>query len=86
MTFKLIIGVKAKKDIQNLDHVTQRRVVKKLKFFLSQPDPLSLAKPLIDSTDGDFRWRVGHYRIVIDVERQTIKVLRVQHRSDAYKK
>ncbi len=85
MTYALEISSKAKRDIQSLDSVVQKRIVKKLQFFLTQTDPLSFAKPLVNSKDGDYRWRIGHYRVVFDVKGTVILLLRVQHRGEVYK-
>ena len=85
MTFALEISGNAKKDIQSLDSVVQKRIVKKLQFFLAQEDPLAFAKPLVNSKDGDYRWRIGHYRVVFDVNGNVILLLRVQHRGQVYK-
>ena len=85
MTYTLEISGKAKKDIQSLDLVVQKRIVKKLRFFLAQEDPLSFAKPLVNSKDGNYRWRIGHYRVVFDVNTSVILLLRVQHRGQVYK-
>ncbi|HEY1646139.1 MAG TPA: type II toxin-antitoxin system RelE/ParE family toxin [Candidatus Saccharimonadales bacterium] len=85
MTYKLEISGKAKKDLQSLDSVVQKRIVKKLQFFLTQEDPLAFAKPLVNSKDGDYRWRIGHYRVVFDSNDSTILLLRVQHRGQVYK-
>lgn len=84
MNYRLEISGKAKKDVKSLDSVIQRRIIKKLKFFLSQDDPLSFAKALMDRKDGDYRWRIGHYRVVFDVKEDVILILRVEHRSKVY--
>ncbi len=86
MRYSLKIESRAKKDFQSLDSVVQKRIVKKLKFFLEQQDPLQFSKRLIDTSGGDYRWRVGHYRLVFDVKGNVIMLLRVQHRKDVYKK
>lgn len=84
--YRLVIGSKASKDLQALDKADQRRIAKKLKFFLSAKDPLVYAKKLTDSAGGDYRWRIGYYRVIFDIEDQTIKLLRVQHRREVYRK
>lgn len=85
MNYRLEISGRAKKDIWALDPVVQKRIVSKLKFFLAQDDPVSFAKRLVNSKDGDYRWRIGHYRIVFDVDNNVILLLRVQHRGQIYK-
>ena len=86
MHYNLKIESRAKKDLQSLDSVIQKRIAKKLKFFLEQPDPMQFSKSLFDTSGGDYRWRVGHYRLVFDVKGNVIMLLRVQHRKDVYRK
>ena len=83
--YKLEISSKAKKDLQSLDPVVQKRIANKLKFFLGHKDPISFAKKLVNSKDGDYRWRIGHYRVVFDVQGNVVLLLRVQHRREVYK-
>jgi len=75
----------ALKDLRSLDTVTQKQIVKKLQFYLTSPDPLVFAKKLIDAKDGDFRFRVGTYRIIFDIEAGTAKIIRIQHRKNVYR-
>lgn len=83
--FNLVFTDKARKDIAKIDKVSQRRLVKKLKFYIEQEDPISFAKKLVDVSEGQYRWRVGAYRIVFDVEGTNIAILRVQHRREVYR-
>lgn len=85
MKFQLKIEGRAKKDLQSLDRVVQKRIAKKLKFYIEQDDPLQYAKKLIDSKDGNYRWRIGNFRVVFDVGDNVVKLLRVQHRKDVYR-
>lgn len=84
--YRLEFKKPAKKDIQHIDQVSQKRIIQKIKFFMSQQDPLAYAKPLAGKREGNYRWRVGTYRIVFDVDAHTIIILRVQHRSQVYKR
>ncbi|MEI7674784.1 MAG: type II toxin-antitoxin system RelE/ParE family toxin [bacterium] len=85
MKFELKIESRARNDIQSLDRVVQKRVAKKLKFYLNQDDPIQHAKKLVDSKDGNYQWRIGNFRAVFDIDGNVIKLLRVQHRKDVYK-
>jgi len=83
--YRLRYTPEAIKDIKKLDTVTRKRLDKKLRYFASQEDPLRLAKPLVDYHDARFRYRVGMYRILFDLEGESIIVLRVDKRSDIYR-
>ncbi len=86
MKYKLKIEGRTRKDLQFLDPIVQKRIAKKLRYLIEQPDPLQFAKKLIDSSGGDYRWRVGNYRVVFDVSVKEIRLLRIQHRKDVYRK
>jgi mRNA interferase RelE/StbE len=86
MVYKLEISDKTIKDLKKLDKVVQKRIVKKIKFFMNEADPLQFSKTLVNSKDGDYRWRIGNFRVVFDVDGNKIKLLRIQHRKDVYGK
>lgn len=86
MKYSLIVESRAKKDLEAFDQTIKRRIIKKLKYLMEQEDPIFHAKKLTDSNGGDYRWRIGHYRFVFDVENNVIKLLRIQHRKDVYKR
>ncbi len=75
----------ARQDIKKLDPDVQRIIIKKLDYFLTVPNPLSVAKRLTRFNGGQYRFRIGDYRITFDVNEQTIIVLAVGHRSEIYK-
>ena len=84
---RLELAETAQKDLRKLNQVTQKQIVKKLKFFLSHPDPLKFAAKLTNfSKGGNYRFRVGRYRVVFDTTRDTIYVLHIEHRRDVYRK
>ena len=49
-------------------------------------DPFKYAEKLTDSTLGTYRFRVGDYRIIFDVDDTNIVVLRVGRRKEIYKR
>ena len=83
--YRYKFAASARRDIKKLDLATQRRLAKKMQFFISQSDPAAYAKPLIHSKLGSYRFRVGHYRIVFDIKDDNIMVLSVKHRRDVYR-
>jgi mRNA interferase RelE/StbE len=83
--YRMVFAGGSKKDIDKLDRVTRQRIAKKLQYFLEQEDPLVYARQLVDSSIGSYRFRVGHYRIVFDIDGNTLQVLSIKHRKDAYR-
>jgi mRNA interferase RelE/StbE len=59
-----------------------------MQWFAAQENPLSFAKKLTDPLLGDYRFRVGDYRVLVDIKDGKIRilvVLTVQHRKDVYR-
>ena len=74
------------KRFKKLPKDIQIRIIKKIGFFLSQPDPLIYAEVLTNSRIGKYRFRIGDYRVVFDLEEEEIiMVLDIDHRKDIYK-
>ncbi|MBS7251987.1 MAG: type II toxin-antitoxin system RelE/ParE family toxin [Candidatus Freyarchaeota archaeon] len=61
----------------------QRRIAAKLKDYAREP--LRYAKKLISPKVGAYRFRIGDYRVVFDIEGEDIVILRVGHRKSIYK-
>ncbi len=83
--FRMVFAGSSKKDLDKLDSVTRKRIANKLQYFLAQDDPLIYARHLVDSKIGDYRFRVGHYRIAFDVDDDILQVISIKHRKDIYK-
>jgi len=63
----------------------QKRIIKKLDFYCSTANPLTFVDSLIDFEIGQYRFRVGDYRVIFDLEDKTIIVLTLGHRREIYK-
>jgi len=85
-SYKIVYKKPAVKSIQKLTPQIKKRLKRKLEFFISQDDPLVYAKALTKPADAQYRFRVGNYRVLFDVENDNIVVLLVQHRKDVYNK
>lgn len=76
----------AVRDIKKLSPQIRERIKLKLEFFYAQADPMKFAEHLTKPADAQYRWRIGNYRVLFDVDDSTIIILRVQHRSEVYKR
>jgi len=56
-----------------------------LESFISQENPLDFAEPLTKPADANYRFRVGAYKLLFDVDDKNIIILLIQHRRDVYK-
>ena len=90
MKYNLVFTKTAVKDIEKLDTITKKHIQKKFEYFINLPSPLSVAKKLNNFEIGEYRWRVGDYRVIFDLEKEksvnSVIVLRVSHRKEVYKK
>lgn len=86
MAYRLLYKKPAVKAIQKLPVQVRDRLKLKIEWFANQDNPLEYSKPLIKPSDAQYRFRVGSYRILFDVEGQTIIILYVQHRREVYRR
>ncbi len=84
MSFKLVYTKRAVKDIQSLDNNVRKRIGKAIIRY--REDPLKKAEKLTDFAFGTYKFRIGDYRIIFDIEDKNIVVLRVGHRREIYKR
>jgi len=62
----------------------KKRIGKALERYSEKP--LKHASALINTTLGMYRFRIGDYRAIFDIDKENIVVLRVGHRKDIYRK
>ncbi len=84
MKYRLVYTRRAEKDIENLDLNTKDRIGKSPLRY--SDDPLRFAEKLSDASLGGYRFRVGDYRVIFDIEGSEIVVLRVGHRREIYRR
>ena len=84
--YRYFFSSPALKQIRKLPKNIQKKIVKKLDFYC-QKSPFGYADALIDSRLGDYRFRIGDYRVIFDKEEgDSIFILRVGHRRGIYRK
>ena len=79
---------RALKDLDKLGAAEARRVLAFLHGRLASiDDPRSLGEALRGSLSGLWKYRVGHYRIIADIQdrRIVIVVVRIGHRGAVYR-
>jgi len=88
MKTEIVYTNKALKDIDKLDITTARQIVKKIGFYSKKDNPLLFAKKLKPPFDDLFRFRIGDYRVIFEVDNKgnmiILTVLTVKHRKDVY--
>ena len=83
MGYKIRYKSSVIRDLKNLDKKLAKRIVEHLeKNFSEGKDP---GIPLSGQFEGLFMYRIGDYRVIYTKTRKGIIVLRIAHRSKAYK-
>jgi len=54
-------------------------------FCAKSANPLRFAEPLKNTSLGQYRFRIGDYRVIFDVAQDKIVILTLGHRKDIYK-
>lgn len=88
MKYKLFYTLKAKKDLSNLDLRTAEKILNKIDFYMDTGQPFKHAKKLSDFKKGSYRFRIGDYRAIFDVDNKgriiVLMILRIKHRKEVY--
>lgn len=81
--FKLLISIRAANAAKKLPYYVQDAVTLAMEEIVDDP---FLGKPLSRELSDKLSFRVGVYRIVytVSVKENTIRVLRIGHRSNVY--
>ena len=89
MAWTVEVSAGARKALSKLDPPAARAILKFLDEKLARAtDPRSSGKALSGSALGNFwRWRVGDYRVVADIQDRTVTVLvvRIGHRREVFR-
>jgi mRNA interferase RelE/StbE len=79
----------AQRQLAKLDPQNARRIAQYLNDIASNySDPRQRGKGLTDNLSGLWRYRVGDYRVICEIQadRLVVLVVRINHRSTVYKK
>lgn len=88
MIFHVEFSKPAKKEFSKLDRFTQRIIFNWItKNLEGTENPRIHGKPLVGDKAGQWRYRIGDYRILalIEDDRLIILVLTIGHRREIYK-
>ena len=84
MSYRLVYTQRAVRDIDRLDAGVKKRIGTTLLRF--KENPIRYAERLTDPELGGYRFRIGDYRVIFDIEGNDIVVLRAGHRKEIYKR
>ncbi|KKP66347.1 MAG: Addiction module toxin, RelE/StbE family [Candidatus Roizmanbacteria bacterium GW2011_GWA2_35_19] len=83
--FIYVFKNQALRDLQKLPQEIQKRIIKKLDFFVESGEPLSFAENLVNFEIGQYRFRIGDYRVIFDLDDERLIILTLGHRKNIYK-
>jgi mRNA interferase RelE/StbE len=84
MSYQLVYTQRAARDIERLDPIVKRRLGNTLLRY--KEDPFRYAEKLSDPKLGTYRFRIGDYRVIFDLDETDIVVLRIGHRKEIYRR
>lgn len=82
----VIFADKARKEFLKLDKPIQKQIQTFIVKLQGLEDPRSSGKALAGNLAGRWRYRVGDYRLVCEIEDEKIiiTILRIEHRKNIY--
>lgn len=89
MKCEIIYAKKALKNLKKLPLNQARKIVKKISYYGRQEKPISFAKKLKHPAFGEYRFRIGDFRAIFDLDKKgnlnILYILAVKHRRDVYR-
>jgi mRNA interferase RelE/StbE len=81
--YKILYTDRAVRDLAKLNPITKERIGKSLEKCAGAP--LNYAKKMVDPELGTYRFRIGDYRVIFDIEGDELIILRIGHRREIYR-
>ena len=79
---KIDIQERAYKDLLKIDENQRKKILKAIKNLENYPNVPNIKK--LKNFQPNYRLRVGDYRVLFDIENNTIIVVNIKHRKKAY--
>jgi mRNA interferase RelE/StbE len=83
VAYRVEVAPAASREIRRLSKEFQKRIVKKIEALAVDPRPRDAKK--LEGMKDLYRVRAGDYRIVYQIHENRSLVVRVRHRSEAYR-
>lgn len=87
MAWRIEVSDTAKKQLAKIDHKAQQDIRRFLRDRIAtDEEPMRFGEPLRKNLSGLWKYRVGAYRLICDIqgERLIVLVVRVGHRREVY--
>ncbi|MBM3580271.1 MAG: type II toxin-antitoxin system RelE/ParE family toxin [Alphaproteobacteria bacterium] len=85
MAWTIEFSIKAERQLAKIDHFWQKKIATYLKEKVKK-DPLAFGKALTSNLKGLWRYRIGDYRVICELngKQLTVLVVDVGHRKGVY--
>ncbi len=86
MAWTIEVDAAAEKQLRKIDRTWQKRIVAYLDEIVALPDPRVRGKALTSSLAGLWRYRVGDFRLICQIQGDVlvVRVITIGHRRDVY--
>jgi mRNA interferase RelE/StbE len=87
MGYQIVYTKKAIKSLSKIDQSQQRMIIAWIeKNLMNTKNPKSLGKNLKGNLKEYWRYRVGNYRVLADIDNDEVKIIifNIGHRKDIY--
>ena len=87
MIWRVEFDDRARKELRGLDRQAQTNILHYLRDRIAtHEDPRRFGDPLRKNMSGFWKYRVGPYRIICDIQERvvTVRVVRIGHRKNVY--
>jgi len=89
MKYKTIYTKKALRELKKLPLKQARAVVKKISYYTHQKQPSHFAKKLKHPAFGEYRFRIGDFRVIFEVDKKgkihILYILIIKHLRNIYR-
>ncbi|OCX68676.1 type II toxin-antitoxin system RelE family toxin [Acidithiobacillus thiooxidans] len=88
MVWRIEYAESVQKDVRKLDAQERKRIRDFIEVKVALlDDPRSLGKPLSGGLSGLWRYRVGNYRVIANIEDRDVCILvvKIAHRKEVYR-
>lgn len=82
MALQIDISQKAYKDLKNIDNKEAIKILESIKKLADFPDAPNIKR--LTNFSPSYRFRIGDYRVLFEVDNQTIVIYRILHRKESY--
>ncbi len=83
-SFSVFYTSSALKDLRNIEKKDAQKIILLVQKYTNE-NPLVKTKKLQGNFDGLYRYRVGNYRVIFEIDNNKIYILKIKHRKDIYK-